>query len=347
MNALIQFETKKCQYGQLGYITLNRPQALNALNMEMILVLDEILEKCEKDFDIMGIVVQSASEKAFCAGGDIRAMYEGGLKKDPQVLTFFEREYQLNRRIHHFSKPYISLLNGITMGGGVGISLHGSHCVAGENFKFAMPETAIGFFPDIGGSHLLHQCPGSYGVYLGLTGARLNREDAHALNLLDYCIDVNRQPEMIAQLHELDLREQAKSKISELLRHYHVEPVSETIFHHSPWINEIFSETSVEKIIEQLEKKAKDNPDIAKTLADLKVRSPMSLKVTLEQFKRTQFESLDDCLKMDYQLVQHFLKGHDLYEGVRALIVDKDNQPKWNPSILENVSEEMVSLYFK
>lgn len=347
MNSCVKTEAIESKFGRFGHITLNRPEALNALNLEMVLALDEILSKWEKDPAILAVIIQSSSEKAFCAGGDIRALYDAGLKKDPHVFDFFKHEYQLDYCIANYSKPYISFLNGITMGGGVGISLHGHYRVAGEKFKFAMPETAIGFFPDVGGGHLLNQCPGAFGVYLGLTGARVSQQEAYTLNLVDYCIDVSHQPAVIEQLHQLDLRDTtAQSKVSQLLLNAHQAPEIEKVLEPLHWVNDIFSADSVESIIKELEKSANDNPLIEKTLNDLKTKSPLSLKVTLEQLKRTEFLSLEDCLKMDYVLVHHFLEDKDFYEGVRALIIDKDNQPQWQPDKLEKVSVDRVQEYF-
>lgn len=161
------------QEGQLGFITLNRPKALNALTLTMIMALQKQLSIWKEDYSIKAVVVQAVPGNAFCAGGDIRWLYNAGRSKDSEQMQFFWHEYRLNHFIHHFGKPYISLLDGITMGGGVGISLHGSHPVASERFVFAMPETGIGFFPDIGASYLLNRCPGFLGVYLGLTGNKL------------------------------------------------------------------------------------------------------------------------------------------------------------------------------
>ncbi len=349
MNSWIKSEEIKGQFGYFGYITLNRPEALNALNLDMVLALEEILTQWEKNSDILAVILQSSSEKAFCAGGDIRALYEAGLKKDPHVFEFFKKEYELDYHLAHYAKPCISFLNGITMGGGVGISLHGHHRVAGENFKFAMPETAIGFFPDVGGGHLLNQCPGSFGVYLGLTGARVSQKEAYALNLVDYCIDTVSQPIVMEQLHQLDLRDKAAAhgKVSHLLQTAHQMTDITQELAHFHWINEIFSQHSVEAIIEKLEQSASDNSLIQNTLNDIQAKSPLSLKVTFEQLKRMEFSSLEECLNLDYVLVQHFLNDNDFYEGVRALIVDKDNRPQWKPSQLKDVTAEKVNAYFE
>lgn len=344
-------------HGKFGHITLNRPLALNALNLEMIIALDKILEEWEKDPTVLAVILQSSSEKAFCAGGDIRAVYDAGLKNDPISYEFFEREYKLNRRIHHYTKPYISFMNGINMGGGVGISLHGSHKIAGNNFKFAMPETTIGFFPDIGGAYLLNRCPGAYGVYLGLTGARLEREDALALKLINYCINTDKQLYTIEKLHDLDLRINAKEKVSHLLKMHHQENLTDhlSVLEKSSWINHVFSKESMEDIMNVLQKLQKSTSFtdteqffIQKTYLDLKKKSPISLKVTLEMLKHTKNQNytFDDCINVNAILVKHFLQDKDFYEGIRALIVDKDHQPQWNPARLEDISEEQIINYF-
>lgn len=359
MSALIQFE--KGLFGSFGHITLQRPKALNALNLEMILGLSRVLDEWEKDPSVLAVIIQSSDERAFCAGGDIRTIYELGMKKDTEIFTFFKQEYALNQKIARYTKPYISFMNGITMGGGVGISLHGSHCVAGKNFQFAMPETGIGFFPDIGSSYLLNRCPGAFGMYLGLSGARLNAQEAYDLKLVNYCIEDN-QP-VIEALHQLNLEKNAHQTVTDLLSKFHKTPsTSSSITHSLPWINEIFSQNSVEDIIKELtsltiveaplvgdrNNEQVLNPDlIKKTLEDLKSKSPFSLKVTFELLKRTRGKTVEESLAIDSILVQHFLKDKDFYEGVRALLVDKDKQPKWEPPNLESISAQQVNEYFK
>lgn len=347
MTAWIQHKVVQGVFGQFGHVTLNRPEALNALNLEMVLALDDILVQWEKDPAVLAVIIQSSSEKAFCAGGDIRALYDAGLKKDLRVFDFFKYEYQLDLRIARYSKPYISFLNGITMGGGVGISLHGAHRVAGENFKFALPETNIGFFPDIGGSYLLHECPGAFGKYLGLTGARASREEAYALNLVDYCVDLQDQSTIIQQLYALDLRDRtASSKVEKLLNQAHKTICVDHALKNLHWVNDIFSADTLERILQNLEEHAQENLLIEKTLNDLRAKSPLSLKITFEQLKRAEFLSIEECLQMDDILVHHFLQDHDFYEGVRALIIDKDNKPQWQPATLSDISEEQVNSYF-
>lgn len=348
MTTFIQFDMIEGRFGPFGQITLNRPEALNALNLEMIQAMNEQLIAWEEDTHIQAVIIQSNSEKAFCAGGDIRALYEAGLKKEASAITFFQQEYALNYRIHAYAKPYISFLNGITMGGGVGISLHGSHRIAGENFRFAMPETAIGFFPDIGGSYLLNHCPGSFGMYLGLTGARVNQNDAFALNLTDYSIPVATQQDVKLALYDLDLRMDAHEQVSAVLDTFHNASQHNltTIYETLPWVNDVFSQSSVENIMSKLSEWAQTHPLAERALLDLQLKSPLSLKITFELLKRMRNQSLAVCLKTDEQLAHQFFAHSDFYEGVRALIIDKDNSPQWKPKTLVEISPAMVNAYF-
>lgn len=339
---MIQCEVIKNTYGLIGCMTLNRPEALNALNLEMILTIEQTLVTWEKDPKIFAVIVRSSSDKAFCAGGDIRAIYDGGHEA---ALTFFQAEYALNARIYHYKKPYISFLNGITMGGGVGISLHGSHRVAGENFRFAMPETGIGFFPDIGSSYLLNRCPDGYGTYLGLTGAHIDRVDAYLLDLIDYCIQTADQPAIMEQLQACDLRTDAHKKIAAILNRYHYTSTASSVIGNMPWIAKVFSCSSMEDIMTCLIELGEVTE---KTRAELVKKAPLSLKVTLELLKRARIQesSLDECLKRDNIVVRHFIEGKDFYEGVRALIIDKDKTPHWTPTKLADVTKSMVDAYF-
>ena len=188
----------------IGVVTLNRTKALNALTFQMLVALHDQLQLWDDDPAIHAIVVKAAEGRAFCAGGDVRLIYQFGLDANPQKMEFFAHEYRLNHFVHTLKKPYIALMDGITMGGGVGISLHGSHPVATERFRFAMPETGIGFYPDIGASYLLSRCPGSFGVYLGLTGSQLGAADANALGLVKHVIGSEQLPAVMCDLVEAD-----------------------------------------------------------------------------------------------------------------------------------------------
>ncbi len=333
------------RHQSLGIITLNRQGALNALTLPMVKAMQQQLIEWQKDSGIAAVVLQAKPGKAFCAGGDVRWLYEAGLENDPKQMEFFEHEYRLNHYIHHFSKPYISLMDGITMGGGVGVSLHGSFPVASEQFVFAMPETGIGFFPDIGASYLLARCSGGLGMYLGLTGQRLSANDAVFAGLVKYQIRSEMMPEVIPRLAALDLFEHAHERINACFQSMAQETTSDMSFEHKALIDDCFTRTGVNEILEAL--KQYDNPFADNLYQKLQKKAPLSLKVTFEQIQRARTLSLGECLKMDYVLVRHFMEDHDFYEGVRALLIEKDKTPHWDPADLDNISEAQVIKYFE
>lgn len=327
----------------LGVITLNRPQALNALTLDMIKVLQKQLSDWEKNDAVHAVIIQASEGKAFCAGGDIRWLYEKGLAKSAEQMDFFWHEYRLNHDIHHYSKPYIALLDGITMGGGVGISLHGSHPIATERFSFAMPETGIGFFPDIGAAYLLSRCKHQAGLYIALTGQRLDAPLTQAVGLIRGVIASEQLPALKQALINTDLSTDAHSQVDVCLQNfYQTQSASYDFF---TKMEHCFKDASIETILECLQ----DANDAWSTsqYQTLLQKSPLSLKVTFEQIKRAAHLSISDCLRMDYILASHFMRDHDFYEGVRALIVDKDKSPRWDPPTLDGVSNAKVNAYFE
>lgn len=331
--------------GAIGFITLQRAQALNALSLPMIQALQHQLLDWQEDNSIHAVVIQAVPGKAFCAGGDVRWLYESGRKEDPQQMQFFWHEYRLNYFIHQFSKPYIALMDGITMGGGVGISLHGSHPVATERFVFAMPETGIGFFPDIGASYLLSRCPGSFGQYLGLTGHSLHAHEAKALGLVKTIIPSEKIQTLIHQLVEADLSQDAHARVDACLLAMMSDNADVIPIPQASIINDCFGNGTVELILNALENQ---NDEWSQSqVIHLNKKSPLSLKITLAQLQKAKFLDMGDCIKMDYCLVQHFMKDVDFYEGVRALLVDKDKTPHWNPQDLAQATDQMVASYFE
>lgn len=345
LNSEILFDQIPGQQGDVGLITLNRPQALNALSYFMIQQLRQQLQRWQDDVTIKAVMIKANGEKAFCAGGDILALYNASKEQHTTLLKFFNEEYSLNRLIKHYSKPYIALLHGITMGGGVGISIHGSHRVASESFLFAMPETAIGFFPDIGGSYFLPRLPGQLGYYLGLTGARLNQADANYAELIDLCVEKSQFENIIDRVAQTDLNPNPQKAVNNLLTEFTLKEQQAPLSVNRQLIDHCFTETSIENIIHQLDQQ---NDNFAqKTLSTLLSKSPISLKVTLRQLLTGSKNNFDDCMKMEYRLVQHFLRGQDFYEGIRAVLVDKDNNPKWQPSQLDAITDTEVERYFK
>lgn len=327
--------------GAIGLIRLNRPNALNALSLSMIQSIQQQLTAWKIAPNIAAVVIEGEGEKAFCAGGDIRWLYETGKANDPILKSFFWHEYRLNYFIHSYPKPFIALLNGITMGGGVGISLHGAYPIASERFVFSMPETSIGFFPDIGASFLLSRCPGSMGVYLGLTGARLNAEEAYSLGLVQSVIPSQSFPDILKWLRNLKSfsHETFKKYLSEL---GHLEKIK---LPNQDLIDVCFSKGTVEDIFSVLEKM--NNEWALATLKELKQKCPLSLKVTLEQIQRAKNKSMAECLEMDYSMVNEFILNPNFYEGVRALLIDKDKNPQWLPKKIDEVTKSQVELFFE
>lgn len=332
------------QIAHIGILTLNRPKALNALSLSMILSIQKQLMIWRDDPNIHAVVVKAEGEKAFCAGGDVRSLYEVRAQSLSEKLFFFQEEYRLNQLIYHYPKPYIALMDGITMGGGVGISLHGSHPVASERFVFAMPETSIGFFPDIGASYFLSRCRGNIGIYLGLTGNRINAAESYVLGLVKQVINAAKFADILIALQQMDLSIDAKARVTACLQDFSEPVESDAVSTLETQVRDCFAYSQVPAILASLYQQSDDWHQNA--LTTLKQKSPLSLCVTLAQLQRAAHLNFDECIQMDYTLVQHFICGHDFYEGVRALLVDKDRAPKWQPAQIEDVTALAVAAYF-
>ncbi|CAM2976039.1 enoyl-CoA hydratase/isomerase family protein [Legionella worsleiensis] len=333
------------QEGQIGLITLNRPSALNALSLPMILAMQKQLEVWQEDNSVKAVIVRAVPGNAFCAGGDVRWLYNSGRSSNSEQMQFFWHEYRLNHFIHHYSKPYIALMDGITMGGGVGISLHGSHSVASEQFVFSMPETGIGFFPDIGASHLLTRCPGSLGIYLGLTGNRIGSQDALKAGLIKYRVLSSQMGALTEALIAADLSEDAYTRVDACIQTFTHSDSSNEVSQIKPLINVCFAHPTIELICDALRRC--DGIWAEGVYNTLEQKAPLSLKVTLAQLHKAKGLSLAECLKMDFDLVAHFMKDRDFYEGVRSLLIIKDKKPNWKPSRLDLIPDTMVENYFE
>ncbi len=329
----------------LGFITLNRPKALNALTMAMFDAIYAQLQDWQLDKNVHAIVIQAPPGKIFCAGGDVRWVFDRG-RQDPLVpMQLFKQEYRLNHLIAEFKKPYIALMNGLTIGGGVGMTLHGSYPVASEQFAFMMPEASIGFFPDIGSSYLLSACPGGFGLYLGLTGRQLKSADAYAMGLVKYTVSSENIPNILSQLRERDLSVDADQHVRVSLEPYQSKMPEGSAPAEADFVYDAFENKShLSEVFEALE--AHNTTWSETTKALLLKQSPLSLHVTFEQLKRAKGLSLAECLSMDYGLAYHFFKDHDFYEGVRARLVDKDQSPQWSPATWQAVRPEHVLQYF-
>ena len=328
--------------GQLGLITLNRPKALNALDHDMCLAIDNALQQWADDDDIKAVVIKSAEGRAFCAGGDIRALYHHVKNSDEDPTRFFTAEYRMNARLFHFPKPCISFLHGITMGGGCGISLHGSHQLATEQLMMAMPETNIGFFPDIGASYFLTRCPGKLGWYLALTGNAIGATEAYQLGLVSHTVDSQKLDDIMQALISTEIN--SKEDVTAVLDQFHRDPGFHDLMAQQEIFDEVFAEETIENIMTALS--VFSDHWTHNTLNTLKTCSPTSLKVTLAQLQRAEKLEFDEIITTDHTMVQHFLKGHDFMEGIRAVVVDKDQQPQWDPAKVSDVTNEQVQNYF-
>lgn len=320
--------------GAAGVITMTRPQALNALNHRMVKAMSAALHHWEREANVALVVIKGEG-RAFSAGGDLMAIYNG--RENPPI-EFFADEYRLNRQIERFRKPYIALIDGIVMGGGVGVSFHGSHRVLTENAQFAMPEVGIGFFPDVGGSHLLPDLADNFGMYLGLTGTRVKWGDALWSGLATHPV----KSENLGALLEMLAR---NGEAEGVLRNFFTMPPRETPRDVWEKIDTWFGETSLHGIFAALEKNA-GNTQADSLLATMRTKSPTSMRVTFHEIAQGLSRSMEDCMRMEFRIVSRMLAGHDFYEGIRAAIVDKGSKPHWKPGSIKEVSDSDVEAYF-
>ncbi len=327
--------------GAAGIITLNRPKALNALNRTVVAGIAQALTSWAHDPAISCVIVRGAGEKAFCAGGDIRGLYTTSLEgRREEVLAFFHEEYELNAQIAQFPKPYISLLSGIVMGGGVGISAHGSHRIAGDDYLFAMPEVAIGFIPDVGATYPLSRLPHNFGRYLVVTGDRIRRDDALYLGLATHAVPTS-------YFDVLEQRLSAGQSVAEVLDALAVPAGPSRLAAEAGMIERCFAADSVREIIMRVAGQAPVSPLAAHILTCFDGKSPMSMCLALEQIRRAAQLSLAEILRMDYRLAARTTElGRDFFEGVRAVLVDKDNKPVWKPPTLAGIDPAAVEAYF-
>lgn len=322
-------------------VTLNRPKALNAMTYDMFATLDKAYREWADDPHIYGVLMKSGGGRAFCSGGDIRALYEW--QRDGRIdtiLKLYGTEYQHNWTLERFTKPHVALIDGIVMGGGVGVSLYGTHRVAGENYAFAMPEVGIGFFPDVGATYFLSRLKGKIGLYLALTGRVIDRADAYYLGLVTHCIDSGRYTEIEDGLSEAE-------PVDTLLSEMHVEPGRSELAEMQEDIDRFFSGKSVEAVVETLRGEQGKLASWANAAADeIEKKSPTGLKVAFEQMRRGPKLELDTALQLEFAVARRFIEGRELYEGIRAAIIDKDQNPQWSPPGLNDVTDEMVQQYF-
>jgi enoyl-CoA hydratase len=321
--------------GALGLITLNRPKALNALTHGMCLGLIRMLGEWAADDAVKTVAIRGAGERAFCAGGDVRAMYESSLAGSNAAAKFLADEYRADAMVGSFPKPYVALTHGIVMGGGAGVSLHGSHRLADESLTFAMPETGIGFLTDIGATHFLNRCPGETGAYLALTGARIGLADAMALGLFTHAVKRDDHETLLSRLADGGHPDAALASLV-------FKPGLPSL--ERARIDMIFAAASVEAILEGLDRDS--STFAAATAAIMRSRSPSALKFIFRALREDKGKNLADCLKMEYRVAARAVMAHDFREGVRATLIDKDGAPRWHPASLAAVKEADITGYF-
>ncbi|WP_096698873.1 enoyl-CoA hydratase/isomerase family protein [Polaromonas sp. AER18D-145] len=344
--------------GRVGFITLNRPKALNALSLSMVRDLSAALTAWRDDAAVVAVAIRGTNKAGrpgtpeslfggFCAGGDIRFFHQAALAGDTDLDAFFTEEYRLNHLIHNYPKPYIAFMDGVVMGGGMGISVGATVRIVTEHTKMAMPETNIGLFPDVGGGHFLSRCPGSAGEYLALTGAVIGAGEALAYGLAD----IERPAASLPGLWQ-QLGDQAFSDVSAAEQWIATHLIADGARPESAEsrFDAYFSLARVKHIVDALEA-AKDDDWAQKTAVVLRKRSPLMLHVTLEQIRRARSMSLADDLRMERDMVHHCFHlrpgaASETVEGIRALAVDKDYTPKWNPARIEEVKPQMVQAFF-
>jgi enoyl-CoA hydratase len=330
--------------GAAGVVTLNRPKALNAVTHGMVRALRAELDRWANDPAITRVVVRAAGERAFSAGGDIRALYDlGKAGRIDDALQFWRDEYPLNLVIKNYRKPYVALIDGIAMGGGVGVSVHGSHRVAGDRFSFAMPEVGIGFFPDVGTTWFLPRMPGELGAYCALTGDRFGVTDAVSCGVATHRIH---SAQFASVLDGLTGAASVDAVLGAFAR-----PVEQgQIARRKIVIDRIFAADRVENILDALDREGRsvsaDAEWAQKTAATIRIKSPLSLKIALAQVRRGKRWDFETCMRTEFRIVSRIVEGHDFYEGVRAVIVDKDNEPHWQPASLPEVGDAEVERHF-
>lgn len=342
--------------GHLGIITLNRPEAMNALTQLMCESVHIQLLQWAEDDDVVQVVVRGAGDRGLCAGGDVVGIHRDMLVHQPEdggpllpegtpayeadfaAEDFWTAEYRMNLAIAEFPKPSIALMDGLVLGGGVGISAHGSHRLVTERSRVGMPETTIGYSPDVGGTHLLSRAPDSLGMYAGLLSAHLGAADAIRAGLADVRVESSSLEELIARL--------AEEHVDAVLGEFAADPGPAPLEEHSWWIRQAFSAPGVEQILSELEALTPEEPAAGEAAETLHARSPISLKVAHRAITAAAALTLPGALRQEYTVAVHMLRSHDFLEGIRAQLIDKDRAPAWSLSSLDEVGEELVDRYF-
>jgi enoyl-CoA hydratase len=327
--------------GCIGLVTLDRQSAMNALTHDMVRAMRDALDAWSADPRIAAVAVTAAPGRAFCAGGDIRQVYERGRAGGPVPTEFFRDEYRLNALLARYPKPCVAVVDGLCMGGGVGISAHGSHRVATERLLFAMPEVGIGFFPDVGGTFLLSRMPSGIGLYLALTGGAIRLADACLAGFVTHAVAPTAIAGVLDRLADTGDPDVALAGTT-------IDPGPAPLADRREMIARTFDGDDVGDILARLDAETGEHAAFAaETAAMIRTRSPSSLEVTFHALRRARRMSFADCMVMEYRVLCRILEGHDFYEGVRAAIVDKDRRPRWRPAVLAEVDAAAVEAHFR
>ena len=334
----------------IGHLTLNRPAGLNALTLDMVRSLQQQLDAWASDPLVHAVVLRGEGPKGFCAGGDIRSLYDSYKAGDSLHRDFFVEEYALDLCIHLYRKPILALMDGFTLGGGMGLAQGAELRVVTERSRLAMPEVGIGYFPDVGGSYFLSRVPGELGTYLGVSGVQVQAADALYCGLADWYLDSSKLAQLDERLDTLSFSEHPLKDLQGVLSKLGTQVLEDApLARLRPAIDHFFALPDVSSIVEQLRAvTVADSHEWALKTADLlETRSPLAMAVTLEMLRRGRHLSLEDCFKMELHLDQQWFEHGDLIEGVRALIIDKDKQPRWNPPSLAGLSRQRVDQFFE
>ena len=323
--------------GQLGHLILNRPQAMNALNAAMVTTLAQCLDEWENDDAVATVLISGAGERGLCAGGDIVSIYHDARTGGDSSETFWRDEYHLNARIRRYPKPIVSLMDGVVLGGGVGISAHASHRIVTERSRIGMPETGIGFVPDVGGTFLLSRAPGEIGTHAALTGSMVSGADAIAMGLASHYVDSAMLPALVAELSE-------REASSVVARHGQVAPES-ALAGQRWWIDEAYAPDGVVSILERLARVG--DPAATAAAETISKKSPTAVSVTLAALRRARMlPSLEEVLNQELRVSLRALRWPDFAEGIRAQLVDKDRNPAWAPAAFALVSASVIEEVF-
>jgi len=333
----------------IGHLTLNRPAGLNAITLDMVRLLQQQLDAWASDAEVHAVVLRGAGEKAFCAGGDIRSLYDSYKSGDTLHEDFFVEEYALDLTLHHYRKPVLALMDGFVLGGGMGLVQGADLRVVTEKSRLAMPEVAIGYFPDVGGSYFLPRIPGELGIYLGVSGVQIRAADALYCGLADWYLDSSKLALLDEKLDQMEWQDTPLKSLQNLLAKHAVQTLPDAPLEAlRPAIDHFFALPDVPSMIEQLRAvTVADSHEWAVTTADLlETRSPLAMAVTLEMLRRGRHLSLEQCFALELHLDRQWFARGDLIEGVRALLIDKDKSPRWNPPTVAELDAGQVGSFF-